>query len=171
MNLLSNTAVAVLHMLVAGCVARPQEASKRHLVSIATTIAPSGQHVRHLASSWDGGSDEDTVLVAAQEDTVAADSVVFYAKAGPLVYVGDLPNATTADSLGSWVRAPDSLTTQLRQVPRSQFGMMVGSVLPRRLIDWTRTARPRTPYLTRIAVVMWLHGRAVRAELEVFHGV
>lgn len=141
------------------------------LTIFVTTIAPSGERVQHVASSWDGASDEDTLLVVLQPDTVVPDSIRLYARTGPLAMLDDVPNATLADSLGTWVRATDSLFRRSERATRSKLGLVIGTILPREAIAWARTSRPRRPYLTRIAVVIWEKGRAVRAELEIFHGV
>jgi hypothetical protein len=137
---------------------------------VVTTIAPSGARVQQIATSWDGASDEDTVLITSPSDTTTPDSILLFVRSGPLKMLDDLPNVTHADSLGTWARATRSLVRPPRTTGR-KFGLVVGALLPRAVIEWARTSRRRCPYLTRIAVIMWRRGHATRSELEVFHGV
>ncbi len=127
-------------------------AQRSVLCFVVATIAPSGEKIAKPAIAWNGAVDEDTVLVVLASSLGRPDSMHLSARSGPIVMLGDLPNATHADARGSWLRVPDSLL----EPPRgSKYG------------NWTRSHRPERPYLTRLAINIWRAGKEFRVELKV----
>ncbi len=146
---------------------RPPRPTPAFLV---TTIGPKGVPTSRPASLWDGAVDEDTVVVLMPGLSERPDSVRILGRSGPVVMIGDLPNATRADSLGEWVPLPDSILMPKGGVPTAG-DYVIGMVVPRSVINWARKALPARPYLTRIAVVVSWKGNPSRGELKIAHGL
>ncbi len=118
-------------------------AQRSVLCFVVATIAPSGEKIAKPAIAWNGAVDEDTVLVVLASSLGRPDSMHLSARSGPIVMLGDLPNATHADARGSWLRVPDSLL----EPPRgSKYGnaMVIGAVVPSLIASWTRSHRPHS---------------------------
>jgi hypothetical protein len=135
-------------------------------IFLVTTIEPSGARVTKAATLWEGGVDEDTVVVVLARRLARVDSVRLLGRSGPLVLNGDLPDVTRADSLGRWWIAPRSQLASLAGLTRGD-SVVLGALLPMRLASLARRLRPSRPYLTRIAVEVWSGGTVARAELDV----
>jgi hypothetical protein len=166
------TVLLLLAMIPGAC--RNAEVERRPprptLEFLVTTIGPKGVRTSKAAAFWDGAVDEDTVVAVVPGLAERPDSVRILGRSGPVALIGDLPNATRADSLGEWVPLPDSILMSKGGGPTAS-GYVIGMVVPRSVINWARKALPARPYLTRIAVVVSWKGNPSRGELEIGHGL
>jgi hypothetical protein len=144
-----------------------QRAARRPAPSfLVTRIQPSGERLAKRAVLWEGGVDEDTVLLSVDASGQSLDSVRLMIRSGPLVLIGDLPNVTRADRLGRWIAAPDSCLIPVAR-GAAKDSTVRHAFVPMALARWTRDRNPRRPFLTRVAVAVWSRGRSARAELRI----
>jgi len=136
---------------------------------IVGTLGQSGRVELHQSEIWNGGADEDTVLVAIDSAASAPDSVQLLVRSGPVVMNGDLPNVTHADSMGTWSAAPRALLLRYRASGVSGKTVLAAFV-PDAVFDWVKAMRTERPYATRAAVLLWTGGRVMRSEIELAHG-
>lgn len=138
-------------------------------VFLVSTIQSDGATVQKPATLWDGAVDEDTVWIAINAASGVPDSMRLSVRAGPMVMEDDLPNASIADSLGTWYQLPASVLTNIRHSRNRARRRVLGSFLPQQLIDWALANLHEKPYATRVGLDIWTRKSHVHAELGIAH--